>query len=184
MSQTKVVRRSVAIALGTACIVTISILATLAMVIIQENDTIQSYKNQIDSLNSQLSNQTIIENLMFSEVVFNQSVSLNAGQHLDVYNLTAANYSGFVDVSFEGSSSSLSSTWIKVEWGVNYNVLMMHYNETRSFDEMDTFVWYSTYGDYMSKAVFPTIDYGYDNVTVGNNGNKTIGELVTITYYY
>jgi hypothetical protein len=183
MSEKKMVGRNVALTLGIICILLVGSLVALSVLMIEKDSTIQNDNNQINSLNSQLYNQTVIRNLMFLEVVFNQSVSVQAGQYIDVYDLTAANYSGFIDVNMKGLTN-LSLTWIKVEWGVSSYGLIMQYNETKNFNEIRGSGFYPQYDYYAGYEDFPTVRYGYDNVTLGNNGNQTIEVLMTITYHY
>lgn len=186
MSETKpkkMVSRNAAIGFGIICIILIGSVAALLVVINEKDNTIQTNNNQINSLNLQVDSLTGIVNFRGDkwEWLLIQNESVQAGQSLDVYDLTAANYSGFVTVEMDGVN--LTSTWIRVAWGVGpspfYYSPSMVYNETRSVHGI---LAYS--GDYFDYEYFPILKDGYCHVTLGNNGNQTITELMRISYHY
>jgi hypothetical protein len=171
----KMVSRNVAIAFGIICVILVASVAVLSVVINEKDNTIQTDNNQINSLNSQVDNLTGIISGTSWEWLLIQNVSVQAGQNVDVYDLTAANYSGIIKVWMEGLN--LDSTWIRVAWGGNPNI---EYNETRNFHG----TLFSPHSDYVDDEYFPILIAGYSHVTLGNNGNQTITELMRIAYFY
>jgi hypothetical protein len=179
-SKTKMVYRNVAIALVIICIILAASVADLWIVINEKDNTIQTDNDQIRSLNSQVDNLTRIVNGQEWKWLMIQNVSVQPKQHLDVYNFTAANYSGIIEVWMEGLN--LDSTWLRVAWGAStipqFN--NMQYNETRNFHGTP----FAPHSDYVDDEYFPILKGGYSYITLGNNSNQTITELMRIAYSY
>jgi hypothetical protein len=106
-----------------------------------------------------------------------QNVSVQAGQKLDIYQIKSANYSGYISVWMEGLN--LNSTRLTVAWGTNI-FPHVEYNETRDFQGTP----FAPHSNYVNEEYFPILQGGYSNITLENNGNQTITELVRIAYYY
>jgi hypothetical protein len=175
MSEKKMVRRSVAIALGIICIVLVATVAVLSVVISDKDNTIQTNNGQINSLNSQVSNLNAIINMHVSDVVFDKDVSANAGEDPIVYEF-APNYSGYIGVRMQTDYyRNLTSTWIEVTWSFG----IVEYQETRHL------------GGTIDTEYFPVVGSGGENggggvayVQLGNDRNETITGRMTVTYHY
>ena len=183
MSEKKVVRRNVAIALGIACIILIAglggAMAYYSMVVNDKNTTYGSYvsshahtNSEYDSLSSQntnLQNQLndLTSNLKLekSEVwVTSQTVSQTAGSYSSWTH--SANYAGYVSVQVE--SSTTDKTYIRFLWntpGIDY--------------------YKRIYVGVSGAGAFPVLPYSNLEVRVGNsNWFDGATETVTITYHY
>src|SRR5208337_4439291 len=96
----KPIYRNVAIILGIICIFLVAVVIDFQVVMNNMNNTIQADSNQIRSLKSQVDDLTGILNFAGTDIepLLYQNETVQAGQTLDVYNLTAASYSGDVIV--------------------------------------------------------------------------------------
>jgi len=193
MSEKKVVRRNVAIALGIACIILIAglggAMAYYSMVVNDKNTTYGSYvsshahtnseydgyvsshshsNSDYDSLQNQVNDLTSNLRLEKSEVwVTSQTVSQTAGSYSSWTH--SANYAGYVAVQVE--SSTTDKTYIRFLWntpGIDYDKTILV--------------------GVSGSGAFPVLPYSNLEVRVGNSNSLWFGvgatETVTITYYY
>lgn len=174
---TKMVSRNSAVALGIICIVPGASIIGLLAVMNNMNNTIQTDNNQIFSLTSQIYNLNAAINLNDYGVLFNQSVSVQAGQNVLVIPLRE-NYSGFIEVTIIGAN--LTSTWIKVSYYVIASNGDYSYRETRNLAGYFN-PYYNGYVDIESFPVLQTYD---GDITLGNNGTQTTTVWLTIIYSY
>jgi hypothetical protein len=169
MSEKKVVKRSVAVALGIVCIIlAVSLVGAFAYYIpIVNNDN-----NTISSLTSivSLANSTVWVN--------DETVSQGAGAYT---NWTfSASYAGYVSVFIQTSTVSGTHVQVVYSWyGVRYGV---KFNQDSSYGVNFNQEITVSAG---SSAVFPLLPSSSITVGVGN-GNilSSATETVTITYYY
>jgi hypothetical protein len=177
--------KDIAIALGLICIILVVSLAGVIVyyvsVVNGKDNTIQTDNNQISSLSSEVNYLNGVIDLYDIETLFNQNASVQAGQTM-VYEFTA-NYSGYISVTMDGLN--LTSTWVKVTWGqgVAGGGGEVIYDETRNFTGGSNNPFG---GDVIDTEYFPILENGgsYEAVTIGNSGNQTITEVLTITFYY
>jgi hypothetical protein len=160
----KMVRRSVAIALGIICIVLVAGLA----------GTVVLMNVQITSLQSQMNNLTNIANLAnFTVWVSNQTISEPAAGSGIAWNdwTFSTNYAGYVVVNVLSANASVLVHAIYFSWNDHFYDALS-YNTQKNVNPS-------------SAVFFPVLPSS--NVTVGvGNQNLADGatETVTITYYY
>jgi hypothetical protein len=185
VSEKKVVRRSVAIALGGISIILVAALGVVAYMSYSSTSTtsVTSLQKQINDLNATYNSyvsshshtnseydnlNSIIELKQSTVVATDKTVSQANSQY---YNFSlSANYAGYVVVTVE--SSTVAGTWVQVSYsshGLNYN---QAYTGSQAISVGNS-------------AIFPILP---STVTIGVGNGLIFGsgatETVTITYYY
>jgi hypothetical protein len=183
MSEKKMVSRNIAIALGIICILLIAVIAYFSITGISAQNNynnlqkqnkqfqawldgnITSYTSQINSLNSQITDQQSILDLQKQEVVVNQySVNQGAGG-VSVVVARSFLYSGYLHIS---STSTTSSASITLQYWFGGKL----YSSTQTV---------GTSGD----ILFAILKTDSATVYVGNsNILNGASHTITITYYY
>jgi len=183
MSGKKMVTRSVAVAVGLICIILVvslvGVTAYYASALGGKESAIQTDDNQLTALTSKVENLSEIVNVDELDFLLDQNEVVPPKQSLNVYELTKANYSGFIVIQLWGYGVNISSTWINVVWGLRTSPLLygfnVNYNETRIIP----------YFQYQpALEYFPVLQNGYFNVILGNNQTQTITVEVRVSYYY
>lgn len=162
----KVVRRTVAIALGVICIVLatglIGTIADSVLMIDEKDNQILLLKSEIYELNKTI-------NLSNWEVwVDHQTIIHEAGNY--TYWTFSANYAGYVSVRIDYANTT--STYVRTTYSANLLLYGVKYdNQT---DVRGT-------GD---EAFFPILPSTTIEIRIGNNEPIGAAEIVTITYHY
>jgi predicted PurR-regulated permease PerM len=182
MSEKKMVRRSVAIALGIGCIVVVACLVgAFSYFIIDKNNTISSLnsqvtnlRNQIDSLNlnitnlqNQMNNLSDILNLRKSNIWYNGTLVIVPLLELTVLDENAP-YAGYVSVQVSWSQSNETVVIV-----IYYSIALQYrQEESRTLSSNGT-------------AIFPVLPSGmsiyFEDPSLSNSSETA---TVTITYYY
>ena len=190
MSEQKIVKRRVAIALAIACIVLVAGLGvTIGYYAIAVNDKDQKINNLTDSINL-LNNTVNIAN--FTVLAENQTVNIAAGNYT-TWTFTA-NYAGYILFCVLYRTSN--NTYIQVSYNATVPGLVYTNGKPEYLDGAQHYYRYSAQDNFTS-GVFPILPSCVisDNVPVrvgtfvrirvGNTSTvENVTEGVTIVYYY
>jgi predicted PurR-regulated permease PerM len=167
MSEKKMVRRSVVIALGVICIIFVIILI----------GAVSFYTSQISSLNSKVNDVTAIAALEESTVWVNDRTVTQTANNYTSWSFTAS-YAGYILVNVQ--SSTTNNSYVRVI----YSSYIINYDNTVTVGTSGTAAFpFSVY----NFLVFPLPTKVSTNVEirVGNTNTVSNGtETITITYYY
>jgi predicted PurR-regulated permease PerM len=167
MSEKKMVRGSVAIALVIICI-------SLAVVLI---GAVSFYTSQISSLNSKVSDLTAIANLEKSTVWVNDTTVTQTASNYTSW-FFSASYAGYVSVDVQ--SSTTNNTYVRVI----YSSYAINYDNTVTVGTSGTAAFPVSIYQFL---VFPLPTKLSTNVEIRVGNTNTAGnatETITITYYY
>jgi predicted PurR-regulated permease PerM len=167
MSEKKMVRRSVVIALGVICIIFVIILI----------GAVSFYTFQISSLNSKVNDLTAIATLEESTVWVNDRTVTQTENNYTSWSFTAS-YAGYILVNVQ--SSTTNNSYVRVI----YSSYVINYDNTVTVGTSGTAAFpFSVY----NFLVFPLPTKLSTNVEIRVGNTNTVSnatETVTITYHY